>query len=125
MNDEYVNQLFLAAPICHIFFAAQCDTTTSKNLTKQEVVLDIQYMLFFLFGANTLNSTRHCIDPVYAAVFDVKRRNPKRFDDAKIRAFGACVATVHIILSLQACSIVSADLDECHTEMMINTKMFK
>ena len=84
MNGEFVNQLWLAAPIYHIYYAAQCDTTTSKILDKPEVVLDIQYMLLFLFGANTLNSTRYCIDPVYDAVFDVKRRNPKRFDDEKL-----------------------------------------
>ena len=125
MNGEFVNQLWLAAPIYHIYYAAQCDTTTSKNLNKPEVVLDIQYMLLFLFGANTLNSTRYHIDPVYAAVFDLKKRSPKRFDDDKLRAFGAFVATVHIILSLQACSIVSADPNECHTEMVINAKMFK
>ena len=96
-----------------------------QKLDKPEVVLDIQYMFLFLLGANTLNSTRYHIDPVHAAVFDFKKRSPKRFDDDKIRAFGDCVATVHIILSLQACFIESADPDECHTEMMINAKMFK
>ena len=55
VNGECVNQLYLSAPIYHILFAAQSDTTTSKNLTKKEVVLDLQYMSLFLFGANTLN----------------------------------------------------------------------
>ena len=72
-----------------------------------------------------MNSTKYSMDTAYAVVFDVKRRNPGRFDDDKIKAFGACVATVHIMLALQACSIVSANLDKCHREMMINAKMFK
>ena len=125
MNGECVNQLYLSAPIYHILFAAQSDTTTSKNLTKKEVVLDLQYMFLFLFGANTLNSTRYKMDDTYAFVFDINKRSPGRFDDEKIKAFGACVATVHIILALQACSIVSDDLDECHAQMKINAKMFK
>ena len=65
------------------------------------------------------------MDDTYAIVFDINKRNPGRFDDEKIKAFGACVATVHIILALMACSIVSDDLDKCHAERMINATTFK
>ena len=125
VNGECVNQLYLAALIFHIFYAAQCDTTTSKNLTKPEVVLDLQYVFLFLFAGNTLNSTRYKMDDTYAIVFDINKRNPGRFDDEKIKAFGACVATVHIILALMACSIVSDDPDKCHAERKVNATMFK
>ena len=125
VNGECVNQLYLAAPIYHILFAAQCDTTTSKIRNKPEVVLDLQYMFLFHFAGNTLNSARYKMDEHYAVVFDITKRNPGRFDDEKIRAFGACVATVYIIIALMACSIVSDVPEECHIERTINATTFK
>ena len=65
------------------------------------------------------------MDDTYAFVFDINSRSPGRFDDEKSKAFSACVATVHIILARQACSIVSDDPDTCHAEIMINARMFK
>ena len=94
VNGECANQLYLAAPIFHIFYVAQCDTTTSKNLTKPEVVLDLQYMLLFLFAGNTLNSARYKMYDTYAVVFDIDKRNQGTIDDEKIKAFGACVTLV-------------------------------
>ena len=65
------------------------------------------------------------MDETYLHVFDCNNRSPGRFDDEKIKAFGACVATVHIILALMACSSVSDDLDKCDAERMVNATMFK
>ena len=65
------------------------------------------------------------MDDTYAFVFDINKQNPGRFYDEKIKAFGACVATVHIILALMTCSCVSEDLDKCDDERMVNTTMFK
>ena len=125
VNGECVNQLYLAAPIYHILYAAQCGSTTSKIRNKQEVVYDLQYMFLFHFAGNTLNSARYKVDEHYAVVFDSTKRNPSRFDDEKMRAFGACVTTVYIIIALMACSIVSEDPEECHTQRTINATTFK
>ena len=83
VNGECVDQLYLAAPIYHIFFAAQYDTTTSKNVNNPALVHDLQYMFLFLFAGNTLNSTRYKMDETYLHVFDINKRNPRRFDDEK------------------------------------------
>ena len=125
VNGECVDQLYLAAPIYLIFFAAQYDTTTSKNVNNPALVHDLQYMFLFLFAGNTLDSTRSKMDETYAHVFDVNKQNPKRFDDEKIKAFGACVATVHIILALMATSSVSEDVDECDAERNVNATIFR
>ena len=65
------------------------------------------------------------MDRLFSVAFDDENLTPTIFGDPQIKAFGACVTTVNIILSLLACSITSVDKEECMTEKLINTRVFK